>query len=615
MNTETPGSRGNQSASSIDEAGVIEPAQQSEAFPITPDDIVGLTEEERQDETIRRACDDFNRRFKDYDNAAIVREAVLRADPEITKDELLLEMDRLEATARKFLPPAALGDATSVEAGKHNAETDTARQARLGDFVETHFADICPPSCRDLAVKECIGFEDDCRVLFEEADLQLGTEDARDPDLRQQLEKLASAVEVEATNADTIEQRRAAEAALGADVKQRDSLDIPASNAELMAARAKNGLLADRAARMGVLEANSERRNEAVTDDLSTIEQLQSVFNALRAEKGTIGAFRTLLEPGRLKSPDMRTKVKQAIATAQALVNAIPGKSDVVNRILDQSNIDFVTASPVQIFAGFLAEADKSDELTDEEKNKLREVLHGSERLDSGSAVEEALRQGRGVRMKADGKSDPIPYDKDNSLPIRPGVDAYMDGSREIMRARAGANVPAVIDVTGWSAADKADLLKVMSFWTATESVGKTGFVQDIYGLNFGGFTGATEFNQEQVRQMKRAISIIYGGAEGYDGDLGEFDQQIGLVQYQARLLSESGTATGMENDQAGSQGMDTKLGLKDRSGNINPDILRAFGEYTRGTYMTGDATPEDLHRHLFSLYPDLVEPPAGDVA
>ncbi len=134
-----------------------------------------------------------------------------------------------------------------------------------------------------------------------------------------------------------------------------------------------------------------------------------------------------------------------------------------------------------------------------------------------------------------------------------------------------------------------------------------TGFVQDIYGLNFG---ESTAFNPQQIRNMKQVITYAFGGFEGHDGDIGSFDRQMGLIQYQARLVSETETATGMENDQSSTQSMAERLGLKTAKGDINNDVIRAFGAYTLSTYGTGEASTAEVQAHLHGLFPSQVAAP-----
>lgn len=587
-------------------------------------------------------------------------------------------------------------------------ESPAQRSKRLGEFVKNHLSDICPPKCHSLAVDRCKIYEDNCRDLFEEPDLVLSEEDARDPELKSQIASVVAEIsendeaitdkKKQSTKlASKIDDQKTKQSKLSDDIAKAENKQVKATQAvqaknELVTQEAKqverqkqdnsNAKTARNIERQQAkivrtqrqtvkaeqmasditkrdvqtkristqsdvqnkqeqkrlqlgnfqnemqssktrLKANTRDVQDAQSDKLDKSKEQASVQNdealikaqypePLRSQHGgSIGAMRALR--GIVKSPKTIEKIDAVLGMISALQQAIPEKSAVITQMINRSHLDLSATTPMQIFAGFLAQADQSKDLSDEEKGKLRQLLHGRERLKSGSDIEKALAQGRGVKTHPDGSQETLAYDKDHPLPLRPGVDAYMQGGREIIQAKAGSNIPAQIDVTGWPTADKADLAEVMSFWTATEAFGLTGFVQDIYALNLAGFFGASEFNRTQVVQMKQTISQIYGGGEGYDGDIGSFDQRMGLIQFQARLLSETGQATGLENDQASSNRMVAQLGLKDKGGNPNPDILKAFGAYTQRHYLSSGVSRADLQAHLHARFPDQAVAPKGD--
>lgn len=611
--------------------------------------------------------------------------------PKAQKQVLAKIREKEQAQTAKEDPDQIL---QQLEAGQ---ESPAQRSKRLGEFVKNHLSDICPPKSHPLAVDRCKIYEDNCRNLFEEPDLTLGEEDAKDPDLRSQIaRKVAEMAENNETITDKktestklaskIDDQKAKQSKLSDDIAKAENKQVKANQSvqaksELVTKEAKQVEMLKqdnsnaetarnierqqanivRTQRQTVkaeqtasditkrdvqtkristqsdvqnkqeqkrqsstqLDAGMDDRKNAQSDKLDKSKEQASVQNdealikaqypePLRSQHGgSIGAMRALR--GMVKSPKTIEKIDAVLGMISALQQAIPEKSAVITQMINRSHLDLSATTPMQIFAGFLAQADQSKDLSDEEKGKLRQVLHGRERLKSGSDIEKALAQGRGVKTHPDGSQETLAYDKDHPLPLRPGVDAYMQGGREIIQAKAGSNIPAQIDVTGWPTADKADLAEVMSFWTATEAFGLTGFVQDIYALNLAGFFGASEFNRTQVVQMKQTISQIYGGGEGYDGDIGSFDQRMGLIQFQARLLSETGQATGLENDQASSNRMVEQLGLKDKSGNPNPDILKAFGAYTQRHYLSSGVSRADLQAHLHARFPDQVVAPKGD--
>lgn len=308
-----------------------------------------------------------------------------------------------------------------------------------------------------------------------------------------------------------------------------------------------------------------------------------------------------------------------------------PQEAAILRQIVTTTPVSWKAESPEVRYSAILTAIDAGN-LSDDTRRRAKEALgirlNETPSVTTGSDVESALREGRGTERRQVGtrrvqdpetgewrdepiyEDVPLAYDKDHPLEVRPGVDAYMKGDKEMMKVTAGANVPPEIDVTGWTGEQKGQLAEVMAFFAATESVGLTGFVQNIYGL---AISESTAFNPGQVNEMRQVISLIYGNAEGHDGDIAHFDQKMGIIRDQARMLAETDTATGLENDQAGTRSVVTRLGLKTESGDINHAVLGAFGEFTQSNYGTGSASLEDLHRYLFSRFPDQVERPQGD--
>lgn len=128
----------------------------------------------------------------------------------------------------------------------------------------------------------------------------------------------------------------------------------------------------------------------------------------------------------------MKAKVQSAINVAQSLVNAVPGKSEVVSQILDRSNINLAASSPVAIFAGFIAEADKSTDLTDEEKEIIRRVLGQSEKhFQTGSDAQKIAKSKEQILDPETGdvlEERYIHDSPDNMAELRPNLGTYMDG-------------------------------------------------------------------------------------------------------------------------------------------------------------------------------------------
>ncbi len=160
-----------------------------------------------------------------------------------------------------------------------------------------------------------------------------------------------------------------------------------------------------------------------------------------------------------------------------------PEEAAVLRTIIASTPVDWRAPSPAVRYQAIITATDAGN-LSEDTKRRAQAALGirlaTPPRINSGSDVEDALANGRGTetRYRTERVEEPpgsgqyvskqVPYDvpldfdEDNPLEVRPGVDAYKKGNREIMKATAGHNVPAEIDVTGWSAEQKGDLAEVM---------------------------------------------------------------------------------------------------------------------------------------------------------
>ncbi len=73
--------------------------------------------------------------------------------------------------------------------------------------------------------------------------------------------------------------------------------------------------------------------------------------------------------------------------------------------------------------------------------------------------------------------------------------------------------------------------------------------------------------------------------------------------------MSETQTAFGFENDQAGTTRVLQRLGMQDSNGKPNMDVIKALGSYTQENYGGGDPDQLQLVDHLNKYYPKFVAP------
>ncbi len=129
-------------------------------------------------------------------------------------------------------------------------------------------------------------------------------------------------------------------------------------------------------------------------------------------------------------------------------------------------------------------------------------------------------------------------YDSpDNMAEFRPGVGTYTKGERMMLSSIAGHVTK---DVTGLSDTDIGFMAEVMGFHAAAEYFGATGFVESLGRIQFSAL-GSDAFSPAKVRQMRSIISALVGGFEGYDGDIFDAREKMGLIRTQMELLSPNG--------------------------------------------------------------------------
>lgn len=572
MNAETSGHRDDPSQAPGNSPRI-------ETGAIRPEDIPGLTPDQL-DERIKAAITEFNQSFEEFDPDK-VREAFKTQEPQVTSETLINDLGGLE---QRVL--------SSLEAG-NGAETPEARNTRLGQFVETHFSDVCPPNARSLAVERCCLFEDGCRELFDEPNLQLGEEDASDPSLREKIAILAEMSAEVATNDETIATRTEERDQKAETVAKQDT-QIAINEAEIKQHEAQTPILQDDAQTAETTANNVEADEELIDKE----------YPKLKADLGSIEAVDKLI--GMVKSPEVKARLQKVRGMISALQSAVPGKSEVITRMINQSNLDLTGNSPIQIFAGFLAEADKSNELTDDEKAQIRRIVGQSEKdFQTGS---DAQRIARAKEQIIDPKTGEVVGEKyvhdspDNMAELRPNLGTYMDGERMMLATKDGFISR---DVTGWSGEDIGLLAEALELHSFAEEAGITGMVESIGNVHFNVVHDAA-FDRAKIVEIRQTMSALVGMGEGYDGDVFDPREKRLLMMAEMRVLTDSDEALEWNNDEAGTAKIIEDMGLK-TSGQPNFEVIKAFGAYVQANM---NATRATTQAHLYELFPDRVAPP-----
>jgi len=239
-----------------------------------------------------------------------------------------------------------------------------------------------------------------------------------------------------------------------------------------------------------------------------------------------------------------------------------------------------------------------SDKFTPEDKQRLLDVVTGS---DAQAVMAQTITDENGVSQPR--------YTQKYQREFRSGVSGYSEGSgRQIIEGRAGDHV-IIKDVTGWSGEDVGLLIETMHMWHTLEGFGATGFVESVYKLDFSVLGDGQAFDPIQITQMRQVLSHLVGGFEGMDGDIAKLEDKKTLLHNQARLLSETQTAFGWENDQASTLRVVKRLGMQAENDKPNLEVIRAFGDYTQRNFGGGEPDQFRVVEHLHKMYPQFVAP------
>ena len=271
-----------------------------------------------------------------------------------------------------------------------------------------------------------------------------------------------------------------------------------------------------------------------------------------------------------------------------------PNKQAAFEQIINVSAIDLGAATIGDAFAPVMAQVEMSGAFSDKDKSRLRMIVTGSE-------VQDVLSE-----KSEDGQ---YLHNEQNKRQIRSGVEGYTEPSgRQIIEGKAGDHI-VTRDVSGWSGEDVGLLVELMHYWNVTESNGTTGFVENIYQVDFSVLDSGGAFDPLTVKKFQQIISHMTGGFAGYDGDMENFEEKQQLIQNQSRLLSDTQTAFGWENNQEGTSKVLKRLGVWNKDGHPNMDVIKSFGDYTQRYYEAGTPNQADLVDYLHQQNPEQVKP------
>jgi len=337
------------------------------------------------------------------------------------------------------------------------------------------------------------------------------------------------------------------------------------------------------------LDANIDDLKNRITGNLTGTDKAGKIMQLI-SDVMVADGFEDAERTAALKHLTQISNTLQQLSTAFT----DPVKQEAFQQIVNSSVIDLGNSSLSQAFTPIIKQVEMSGVFTDIDKRRLRMIVTGSEVQD---VLSEKMKDGEYIHTEK------------NKRPIRSGVEGYTEPSgRQIIEAKAGQHI-VTKDVSGWSGEDVGWLVELMHYWNVTENNGTTGFVENIYQVDFSILGSGGAFDPLTVKKFQQIISHMMGGFAGYDGDMENFEEQQKLIQNQSRLLSETQTAFGWENDQAGTSRVLKRLGIWNEDGHPNMDVIRSFGDYTQRYYASGSLSQVDLVDYLHTQNSEHVKP------
>ncbi|MDJ0627604.1 MAG: hypothetical protein QNJ44_05045 [Rhodobacter sp.] len=336
--------------------------------------------------------------------------------------------------------------------------------------------------------------------------------------------------------------------------------------------------LNDQQKSVAVIEARVTDGKEIKADEL---EQLQIAFNQLRADgAGAAGALRQVV--AQAKSPETKQHLNAILSRVALLQIALPDKPGVVNRLLNTTGLKLAAATVAGSFIDFMAAAESDEDLSDADRTVLRNIIRREERYArDGTDVQDELRQ---TLTTPDGKTVPA-HPEDQPYQFREQVQGFAraDGSQHL-RAVTTHGERVTLDITGWPAADVGRASELLQLWAMTENEGQTGYLTALTKLNW---SGTAQIDPIALLQASQVVSALLGHGEGHDGDIFDGRETLGMIRWQAQLANQTGATLRGIRDEGRTHDALIGLGIRDEKGNLDLDVLRAFGDFSRDHWMT----------------------------
>lgn len=191
-------------------------------------------------------------------------------------------------------------------------------------------------------------------------------------------------------------------------------------------------------------------------------------------------------------------------------------------------------------------------------------------------------------------------FTRDQPMVFRDGLEAFTEGAgRRIVRIETEDGRDREVDVTGWPGEAIGTVSEYFQFWKTTEEGGLTHFMETLY---FADVNLDDDLSPLTLSRFRQVIGALMGGMEGYDGVIFGAETTKFLT-WQLQFFSPKGDAVTGDMDLKATEKNLRTLGIKDKSGRMNLDVLREVGRYTKASYLREAPSFDTLKAHLATVY------------
>lgn len=348
--------------------------------------------------------------------------------------------------------------------------------------------------------------------------------------------------------------------------------------------RARDAAIKDQIGAVEASKATLQSYKEAVASvaDLPNTEKVSALADDPRvpeSERGKLQAFARILA--------ISERFPDDVPVIQARVNALDFSDGVPSPI---GFIQFAIFSGPDQDSGVSAAFQQA--VAAEFKLTPRRIVTGS---DYSAAMAE-------TRLDPNGNRVPV-YTKDTPLEFGLGVVGYPSpsGEQEFMTATPSHGLAITLDVSRLSPAGKGIAASYLGMWKVAEDAGETGFLLSLTQYDI---RGQSVLDEIDLKRAARIMNYAFGSSTGYDGEILHGEGAVGMLRWQAQLRSPKGDAgqgdTNKQDTRANLQG----LGILDKSGRLDEEVLKAFGEFSREHWFSAPGY-SDVRGYLRERFPE----------